>query len=133
MVAIPLIHGRLTANDYEDKVAEDPEIDVLREKMQVTENKSFSIDYMDPEKRAIGNSVQVFFNDGSKTERLAIDYPVGHRRRREEGIPLLIKKFENSLLDHFDPQQAEKINKACSEQQKLESIMVKDFVDLWVK
>ncbi|MBH98952.1 MAG: 2-methylcitrate dehydratase [Rhodospirillaceae bacterium] len=133
MVAIPLIHGRLTANDYEDKVAEDPEIDVLREKMQVTENKSFSIDYMDPEKRAIGNSVQVFFNDGSKTERLAIDYPVGHRRRREEGFPLLIKKFENSLLDHFDPQQAEKINKACSEQQKLESIMVKDFVDLWVK
>jgi 2-methylcitrate dehydratase len=131
MVAIPLIHGRLTADDYEDSIAENPDLDALREKMEVTENKQFSIDYMDPEKRAIGNSVQIFFNDGSQTDQVTISYPVGHQRRRQEGIPLLLEKFQQSLLGHFKPEQAEKISNACNGQIELEAIKVKDFISLW--
>ncbi|MDG2316265.1 MAG: bifunctional 2-methylcitrate dehydratase/aconitate hydratase, partial [Gammaproteobacteria bacterium] len=133
MVAIPLIHGRLTADDYEDNIAENPSVDQLREKMKVTENKQFSIDYMDPEKRAIGNSVQIFFKDGSYTDQILVNYPVGHRRRREEGIPLLLEKFQKSLLGHFKHEQAEIISNACSEQIQLESIEVKNFISLWTK
>jgi 2-methylcitrate dehydratase len=133
MVAIPLIHGRLTADDYEDNIAENPSVDQLREKMKVTENKQFSIDYMDSEKRAIGNSVQIFFKDGSYTDQILVNYPVGHRRRREEGIPLLLEKFQKSLLGHFKHEQAEIILNACSEQIQLESIEVKNFISLWTK
>ena len=95
MTAIPLIFGRLVAQDYEDDVAADPRIDALRDRMEVTENRQFTIDYHDPDKRAIGNSVQVFFRDGSSTDKISVDYPVGHRRRRSEGIPLLL---ENSTV-----------------------------------
>ncbi|MFL2539314.1 MAG: bifunctional 2-methylcitrate dehydratase/aconitate hydratase [Candidatus Rariloculaceae bacterium] len=133
MVAIPLIHGRLTADDYEDNIAEDPAVDQLREKMKVIENKQFSIDYMDPEKRAIGNSVQIFFKDGSYTDQIVVNYPVGHQRRREEGIPLLLEKFQKSLLSRFKHEQAEIISNACSGQIQLESIEVKNFMSLWTR
>jgi 2-methylcitrate dehydratase len=132
MVAVPLIFGRLTADDYEDAVAVDPRIDELREKMTVTENESFSVDYLDPDKRAIGNAVQIFFNDGTHTERIAVDYPVGHRRRREEGIPLLLEKFESSLNTRFDEAQVKGILEACSDRAQLETMTVPEFMDLWV-
>ena len=105
MVAVPLLFGRLTAEDYEDEVARDPRIDALRAKMVVTENAEFSRDYLDPDKRAIGNAVQVWFADGTRTERVAIDYPIGHRRRRDEGIPQLVAKFERNLATLFGAKQ----------------------------
>src|SRR5690606_27233536 len=97
MVAVPLIFGRLTAEDYGDAVASDPRIDALRARMRVRENPGFTRDYVDPDKRYIGNAVQVFFRDGSRTSRVAVDYPVGHRRRRSEGIPLLLAKCESAF------------------------------------
>lgn len=131
MVAVPLIFGRLTAEDYEDAVAADPRIDTLRERMQVTENPQFSKDYLDPEKRAIGNAVQVVFKDGSRTDRIAVDYPIGHRRRRKEGIPLLLDKFDYALASRFAPRQASVIREACVKQGRLERMTVPDFMDLW--
>ncbi|MEX2523436.1 MAG: bifunctional 2-methylcitrate dehydratase/aconitate hydratase [Gammaproteobacteria bacterium] len=133
MVAVPLILGRLTADDYEDEVAKDPRIDHLRDRMQVEENKVFSTDYLDPDKRSIGNAVQVFFTDGTSTDRVAVEYPVGHRRRREEGIPLLLQKFENSLAGYFPAQQAGRILTACRDQAQLAQTPVDDFISLWVK
>src|SRR3546814_20162083 len=97
MVAVPLIFGRLTAADYNDDIAADPRIDALRSKMAVSENPQFTKDYFDPDKRYIGNSVQVFFKDGSSTEKVSIDYPIGHRQRRGEGIPVLMDKCEKAL------------------------------------
>jgi 2-methylcitrate dehydratase len=132
MVAVPLVFGRLTADDYEDKVARDPRIDVLRGKMTVAENAGFSRDYLDPDKRAIGNAVQVFFKDGSYTPRVAIDYPIGHRRRREEGIPVLVDKFERSLATRFGTAQCARISRACTEQARFEALSVVDFMALWV-
>jgi 2-methylcitrate dehydratase len=132
MVAVPLVFGRLTADDYEDRVARDPRVDALRAKMVVTENAGFSRDYLDPDKRAIGNAVQVFFADGSQTHRIAIDYPVGHRRRREEGIPLLIDKFERSLATRFGAKQLERIALACEDQARFEALPVEEFMALWV-
>ena len=131
MVAVPLIFGRLTAGDYEDGIAADPRIDALRKRMRVTENTQFSKDYLDPKKRAIGNAVQVVFKDGSQTERIAVDYPIGHRRRRKEGIPLLRKKFESALATHFAPRQAGAIQEACSTQKRLEAMPVPMFMDSW--
>jgi 2-methylcitrate dehydratase len=106
MTAIPLIFGRLTAADYEDTVANDPRVDVLRSKMEVRENPTFTADYYASDRRYIGNAVQVFFKDGTSTERAHFDFPVGHRKRRAEGIPLLVKKFEASVADHFPSKQA---------------------------
>jgi 2-methylcitrate dehydratase len=131
MVAVPLIFGRLTAEDYEDEIARDPRIDALRAKMTVSENAQFSRDYLDPDKRAIGNAVEVTFRDGSKTERIAIEYPVGHRRRREEGIPLLLAKLEHNLRTRFAASQVEEILHASADQETLEAMHVPDFVDLW--
>ncbi len=131
MVAVPLIFGRLTAADYEDDVAADQRIDALRDKMEVSENESFSRDYMDPEKRSIGNAVQVFFKDGTKTERVAVEYPIGHRRRRDEGIPVLKQKFQDSLGLQFAPRQAEAIGAAVADQKVLEGMPVHEFMDLW--
>jgi len=133
MVAIPLIFGRLTAADYEDDVAADPRIDDLRERMEVVENPVFSDEYLDPAKRAIGNAVQIFFKDGSHTERVAVDYPIGHRRRRDEGIPELVGKFERALATRFAPRQAQRIEAACGDQNRLESMPVNEFMDLWVQ
>ena len=132
MVAVPLIFGELTASSYSDDVASDPRIDRLRDLMSVTENEKFTEEYFDPDKRGIGNSVQVFFNDGSSTDRVEISYPIGHRRRRDEGIPELINKFNNALADHYPADQAESIKSACKDQQPLENMLVPEFVDLWV-
>jgi 2-methylcitrate dehydratase len=109
MVAVPLIFGRLTARDYEDAVAADPRIDALRAKMQVRENPTFTAEYYAPDKRYIGNALQVFFRDGSASERVQVDFPIGHRRRRAEGMPVLVKKFEDSVDTHFGPKQAVRI------------------------
>jgi 2-methylcitrate dehydratase len=109
MVAVPLIFGRLTAEDYEDKVASDPHIDALRAKMQVRENVTFTQEYYAPDKRYIGNAVQVFFRDGSSTPRVQVDFPIGHRKRRAEGMPVLVKKFEASVDAHFSQKQAGRI------------------------
>ena len=133
MVAVPLIFGRLAADDYEDEVARDPRIDRLRAKMEVTENPQFSRDYLDPDKRAIGNAVQVVFRDGSSTQRLAVDYPIGHRRRREEGIPKLLEKFRHNLATQLDQPWLREIETACSDQAVLEAMPVDDFMALWVK
>jgi 2-methylcitrate dehydratase len=132
MVAIALIFGRLTADDYEDEVARDPRIDALRAKITVTENSTFSRDYMDADKRAIGNAVQVFFDDGSHSERVGVDYPIGHRRRRSDGIPQLVEKFRANLATRFDPSQRARIEAACADQARLEALPVHEFVDLWV-
>lgn len=133
MAAIPLIFGRLTAEDYEDRVAGDPRIDALREKMEVRENEQFTRDYYDPAKRYIGNAIQVFFKDGAKTERVTIDYPIGHRKRRGEGIPVLVEKFKQAVADIFDTSRAQQIEQACADQAALERMKVTDFMVLWVK
>jgi 2-methylcitrate dehydratase len=132
MVAVPLITGKLSAESYADEVAQDPRIDSLRDLMKVTENERFTVDYFDPEKRGIGNAVQIFFNDGTSTERVEISYPIGHKRRREEGIPVLITKFENAVADHFSARQASAIGAAVDSQTELKAMSVPAFVDDWV-
>jgi 2-methylcitrate dehydratase len=109
MTAVPLIFGRLTAADYEDAVAADPRIDALRSVMEVRENTTFTGEYYERDKRFIGNAVQAFFRDGSASERVQVDYPIGHRLRRAEGMPVLVKKFESSVAAHFDAQQSAQI------------------------
>ena len=109
MSAIGLIFGELNASHYEDETANDPRIDALRDKMIITENPSFSTDYLDPNKRSIANAMQITFKDGSQTDRITVHYPVGHRRRRQEGIPLLISKFKHAMERHFPAKQSQKI------------------------
>src|SRR3954469_7459363 len=127
MVAVPLIFGRLTAEDYEDTVAHDPRIDALRAKMQVRENPTYTQEYYAADKRHIGNAIQVFFKDGSSTERVAVDFPIGHRRRRAEGMPVLVKKFESSVDAWFSPKQAERV-KAVFADPKLDQMPVNELV-----
>ena len=128
MVAIPLLFGRLEASDYEDAVATDPRVDALRAKMQVKENPEFTKDYYDPQKRYIGNAVQVFFKDGSSSERVAVDFPIGHRKRRAEGMPVLVKKFESSVAAHFQPKQTESIKALFADRKAFMAMPVSDFV-----
>ena len=128
MVAIPLLFGRLEASDYEDAVASDPRVDALRAKMQVKENAGFTKDYYDPQKRYIGNAVQVFFKDGSASARVAVDFPIGHRKRRAEGMPVLVKKFESSVAAHFQPKQTEAIKAMFVDRKALMAMPVSDFV-----
>jgi 2-methylcitrate dehydratase len=132
MVAVPLIFGRLTAADYNDDVAADPRIDALREVMEVGENPQFTRDYFDPEKRYIGNSVQVFFKDGSSTEKVSIDYPIGHRRRRAEGIPVLMAKFDAAIRQHLPDRQIRAVEDLVATPTRLEAMPVQDFMDLFV-
>ena len=132
MVAVPLITGGLEASDYADDVAADPRIDALRQKMTVRENPHFTRDYFDPEKRAIPNAVQVTFRDGSRSERIEVPYPIGHRRRREEGIPLLIEKFDHAIERRFGMDRSREIREACGDQGVFESMDVASFVRLWV-
>jgi len=127
MVAVPLIFGRLTAADYEDTIARDPRIDALRAKMQVRENPTYTQEYYAADKRYIGNAVQVFFKDGSSTDRVAVDFPIGHRRRRAEGMPVLVKKFESSVDAWFSPKQAERV-KAVFADPKLDQMPVNELV-----
>ena len=128
MVAIPLIFGHLTAEDYEDRIASDPRVDALRESMIVQENPSFTRDYYAPDKRYIGNALQVFFKDRSATERVQVDYPIGHRKRRTEGMPILLKKFEASVDAHFPPKQCESIKRMFAEPRKLDALPVNEFM-----
>jgi 2-methylcitrate dehydratase len=132
MVAVPLIHGRLTAADYEDDVASDPRVDALRDKMECIEDKQFSKDYLDPEKRSIANGITVYFKDGTKTDEVVVEYPIGHRRRRAEGIPVLEAKFRTNLARRFPQKQARAILDLCQDQKRLEATPVNEFVDLFV-
>ncbi|MDJ0910064.1 MAG: bifunctional 2-methylcitrate dehydratase/aconitate hydratase [Woeseiaceae bacterium] len=132
MVAVPLIFGRLTAADYEDDVAGDPRIDALREKMQVSENVRYTKDYFDPELRYIGNAVQVFFKDGSSTDRVEIHAPIGHRERRAEGIPVLRKKWVDSVSPKLAPAQWAELEALGEDEEKLAAMAVDDFMALLV-
>lgn len=132
MIAVPMILGRLTAADYEDDIANDPRIDILREKMQVRENENYTKDYFAADKRYIGNAIQVFFRDGSSTEKVAVDYPIGHRQRREEGIPVLIQKFKGSVSGKLRNAQWEKLDAVCADRATLSSMPVDDFMALLV-
>ena len=132
MTAIALIKGGLTAADYEDDVAADPRIDRLRARTACVENKQWSRDRLDPDKRSNANAVQVFFNDGSKTDNVSVEYPLGHRRRRKEGLPLLAAKFKTNLARRFAPKQQAAILDLCKNQRRLEATPVHEFVDLLV-
>jgi len=132
MVAVPLIFGRLTAADYEDDVASDPRIDALRAKMEVHENPQYTKDYFDPELRYIGNSVQVFFADGTSTDKLAVDFPIGHRERRSEGIPVLKQKFADSVAPRLKAGQWASLQAICADFDKLAATAVDDFMALLV-
>ena len=112
-------------------MAADPRIDALRERMEVTENPTFTEEYFDPKKRAIGNAVQVFFKDGTQTDRVHVDYPIGHRRRRDEGIPVLIRKFERAIAGQLSARRCAVINELCEEQVRLENTPVNRFMDLF--
>jgi len=132
MVAVPLIFGRLTAADYEDEVATDPRIDALRDRMECVEDKQFSHDYLDPEKRSIANGITIHFKDGSHTDEVVVEYPIGHRRRRREGIPVLEAKFKTNLARRFPPNQSRAILELCQDAKRLEATPVHEFVDLFV-
>jgi len=133
MVAIPLIFGRLTARDYEDEIAADPRIDALREKIICVEDLQYTKDYHDPEKRSIANAVTIIFSDGSALDEVAIEYPVGHKRRRDEGIPLLVEKYRTNLARIFDEAQQEKIASLTLDYQKFSQTPVNEVMDLFVK
>lgn len=131
MVAIPLIKGTLVAEDYELTASLDPRIDLLRSKMVVEEDLQFSADYLDPNKRSIANAIQIFFIDGTHTDKVSIDYPIGHQRRRAEGIPVLLAKFANALATRFPKNQVQRILAACNDQKTFETTSVVDFMNLW--
>jgi 2-methylcitrate dehydratase len=128
MSAIPLIFGRLTAADYEDAVAHDPRVDALRATMQVRENATFTREYYERDKRFIGNAMQVFFNDGTATGRVQVDFPIGHRRRRAEGMPLLVNKFTASVAAHYPAPQAQAINAMMARGPALDQLAVDEFM-----
>ncbi|WP_250509812.1 bifunctional 2-methylcitrate dehydratase/aconitate hydratase [Caballeronia sp. GACF4] len=132
MIAVPLIHGRLTAADYEDSIAQDPRIDTLRAKMECVEDPQYTTDYHDPEKRSIANALTVEFTDGSKLDEIAVEYPIGHKRRREDGIPLLVEKFKTNLARRFPQKQQQAILAVSLDQAKLEAMPVNEYVDLYV-
>ncbi|KTD20101.1 2-methylcitrate dehydratase [Legionella lansingensis] len=131
MVAVALLHGDLRAEHYEDEAAADPRIDQLRAKMQVTENKQFSVDYLDPEKRSIANSIKIVFKDGTESKLVTVEYPIGHKRRREEGIPVLIAKFKHNLATRYTPAQVDSITQAMNDVDRFAAMPVVDFMALW--
>ena len=132
MVAIGLLKGDLVAEDYEDDVASDSRIDSLREKMLIEEDERYSNEYLESDKRSIANAIQVYFKDGTSTDKIEVEYPIGHKRRREQGIPLLVKKFERNLKTQFSDKRTESILNLCLDQKELESTDVTDFMDLMV-
>ncbi len=132
MVAVPLLFGRLTAADYEDGVAKDPRIDALRKKMTCVEDKRFSRDYHDPKKRSIANALTVEFKDGSKLEEVVCEYPIGHKRRRKEGMPVLVEKFRTNLARRFPESRQKAILELCLDRPRLERTPVHEFVDMLV-
>jgi 2-methylcitrate dehydratase len=132
MVAVPLLYGRLTAADYEDHVAADPRIDALRDKIGCVEDPQFTKDYHDPDKRSIANALTVEFSDGSKLEEVVVEYPIGHKRRREEGIPKLLDKFRINLARKFPEKQQRLILEGSLDYDRLINTPVNEFIDLMV-
>ena len=130
MTAVPFIFGRLTARDYEDEIAADPRIDALREKIVCVEDPSYTADYHDPKKRSIANAITVEFNDGTVFDEVAVEYPIGHARRRVEGIPLLIEKYKTNLARIYDVDKQKKIIDLCLDYDKLSATPVNEFMDL---
>jgi len=132
MTAIGLLFGTLTADHYEDATAKDPRIDALREKMAVREDPRYSGEYLEPNKRSIANAVQVFFTDGTATDNVEVEYPIGHRRRCAEGIPLLVKKFKENLATRFDPERCGRISQLFEDVKRLEQMPVNQFIEHFV-
>jgi len=133
MMAVPMLFGRLTAEDYEDSVASDPRIDELRDKIACVEDKRYTKDYHDPEKRSIANAVTVEFRDGKKLKEIAVEYPIGHKRRRKEGMPVLVEKFKTNLARQFGEKQRAAILELCMDPRRLEATPVNEFVDLMTR
>jgi 2-methylcitrate dehydratase len=133
MVAVPLIFGRLTAADYEDGVAADPRIDALRARIFCAEDTQFTKDYLDPDKRSIANALSVELQDGTVLDEVVVEYPVGHKRRRSEGWPLLEAKFQRNLGRCFDTERQQRILEASADRSRLEAMPVTDYVDLYVR
>jgi 2-methylcitrate dehydratase len=131
MIAIPLLFGRLTAADYEDSVAADERIDALRAKVECVEEPRFTADYHDPEKRSIANALRIELKDGTALEE-TVEYPIGHRRRREEGMPLLVEKFKTNLRRRFTEERQERILAVSLNLERLESMPVHEYVELYV-
>jgi 2-methylcitrate dehydratase len=132
MVAVPILYGRPTASDYEDEVARDPRIDKLRDKITCEEDKDFTRDYYDPEKRSIANALKVKFSDGKKLNEIVVEYPIGHKRRRNEGMPVLVEKFKRNLARRFPAKQQKTILQLCLDAKQLAATPVNEFVDLMV-
>ena len=132
MIAVPLVFGTLVAEHYEDEFhTAHPVIDQLRDKMEVVEDPRYSREYLEADKRSIANAIQVFFKDGSSTDKVEVEYPIGHRRRRADGIPLLEEKFKNNLATRFAPQRCEQLVTVCKDQAGLEALPVHRFMELW--
>jgi 2-methylcitrate dehydratase len=132
MVAVPLLFGRLTAADYEDEVAKDPRIDKLRARIVCVEDKKFTRDYHDPKKRSIANALTVEFKDGTRLKEVVCEYPIGHKRRRAEGMPVLVEKFKTNLARRFPREQQKAILDVCMDASRLAAMPVSQFVDLFV-
>ena len=132
MTAVPLLKGTLTADDYEDEAAADPRIDALRTKMVVVEDQRYTREYLEPDKRSIANAVEVTFNDGTSTGKVEVEYPIGHRRRRKEGIPLLMSKFGSNIRTRLSEQSATSILETVSQTDSLYEMAVDDFLTLFV-
>lgn len=132
MIAVPLIFGRLTADDYADGIAADPRIDALRARMEVKENPQFTQDYFDPDKRYIGNSIEILFKDGTSTGKVSVDYPIGHRNRRGEGVPVLLQKFADALGGHLPSHRVKQILDLTQDTSRFESTPIHRFLDLFV-
>jgi 2-methylcitrate dehydratase len=132
MVAVPILFGRLTAGDYEDAIAADPRIDALRARITCVEDKGFTRDYHDPDKRSIANALTVEFKDGSKLGEFVCEYPIGHKRRRKEGMPVLVEKFKRNLARRFPSKQQNAILEVCMNPGRLHAMPVDEFVDLFV-
>lgn len=133
MVAIGLLHGDLKAHHYEDETAEDPRIDTLRSKMHIEEDKQYTTDYLDPEKRSIANAMQIFFKDGTHTDKIAIEYPIGHKRRRTDGVPLMFKKFEENMLTHYPENTVKALLQLFNDHETLENMPVNELMDKLAK
>jgi 2-methylcitrate dehydratase len=132
MTAVGLLYGTLTAEHYEDDAANDPRIDALREKMSVVEDEQYSKDYLNPDKRSIANAVQVHFRDGTSTDKVVCEYPIGHRRRREEGLPKVVEKFEANVLTRFPRKRAADIVKLSLDYERLIRTPVQEYIRLFV-
>ena len=132
MTALGLLKGDLVAEDYEDNVASDPLVDELREKMVIEEDIRYTEEYLESDKRSIANAIQIFFKDGTSTDKIEVEYPIGHRRRREQGNPLLVEKFERNLATQFSEERCKNILNLCMDQNNLETTSVIEFMDLFV-